>query len=111
MTRKHYSIDQLSTATSRQAQSEMAMMQSDLRKLRDSISNMSRSIHEPVIRASRKKTKKTTNASLFSLVLDGVGGVAAGNLLNELGVSTSSSSASQRMSSTLALLALGQRIR
>jgi len=66
MKSKNTSIDRLSTATLRQAQSEMAMMQSDLRKLRDSVSNMSRSIGEPVIRAKRTKTKKTTNTPIWT---------------------------------------------
>jgi hypothetical protein len=59
---KTYSIDRLSTATLRQAQNEMAIMQSDLRKLRDSISNMSRSIKEPVIKAKRSVTKRSVSS-------------------------------------------------
>ena len=110
MTGKRYSIDQLSTATTRQAQGEMAIMQRDLKKLRDSLSNGSWTIKEPAILSSRKKTKKTTRSSpLFGLSIDSIAGLAAGDILGEAG--SGFGSAAQKAGRVLALLASGQRIR
>ncbi|MDR3425296.1 MAG: hypothetical protein P4M13_09560 [Alphaproteobacteria bacterium] len=97
--RKHYSIDQLSTATSRQAQSESARMQSEIRKLRDSISGMA--IKNPKIRASRARTKKTTTTSIWADIAD----IGAYEFIG------GSASAAQSASNSLAILAFGQRIR
>jgi|GEM_PF-4512867 hypothetical protein len=109
---QHHSIDHLSTATSRMAQSEAAMMQSDLKKLRDSIANTSRSIKEPVIKASHKKTKKTTSSlSLFGLNVDSLASFSAESFLEEAGLSGGYGSAAQNAGRNLAMLALGQRIR
>ena len=58
--KKHFSIDQLSTIARRQAQSEAALLQGELRKLRDAVARGT--IHAPVIHAVRGKTKKTTSA-------------------------------------------------
>jgi hypothetical protein len=109
MTRKNFSIDQLSTATSRRAQSDAAFLQSDLKKLRTSISNMGRMPRHPVVRSTRKKTKKTTSVpSVFGVSLDSIGNIATDSfLLGETGLS----SATQQAGRTLALLIQGQRIR
>lgn len=108
MTRKHTSIDRLSNISSRQAQSEAAMMQHDLKKLRDSIANMSRSIKEPVIKTKRGKTKKTISSiSIFGINLGTLERSATRSLLSEVGLN----STAQRASSTLTLLAAAQRIR
>ncbi|MGB9154210.1 MAG: hypothetical protein WCD70_14110 [Alphaproteobacteria bacterium] len=110
MTRRNYSIDQLAPASVRQAQSEMAAMQSDLNKLRDSVSGLTRAIKAPVIKPPRTRTKKTTTTSLFGQIAD----FAVGNLLGETGLGGGSggyTSAAQSAGSGLAMLALGQRIR
>jgi len=66
MAKKHYSIDQLSTATSRRAQSEAAMMQSELKKLRASLLNMNRGIRAPKIKTKRTWTKRETDSSFLT---------------------------------------------
>ena len=112
--RKYYSIDQLSTASTRQAQSELAMMRRDLNKLRDSMFGLTRGIKAPQTRAPRTRTKRTTSSpfDIFgfndrSLVNSGVG-----DLLNMAGLSGGGYvSAAQKAGASLALLALGQRIR
>ncbi len=65
--KKHFSIDQLSTATLRQTQSQSAMTRRDINKLRDSISGLSRSIHAPVIRPLRGviKGSRTNHSPLL----------------------------------------------
>lgn len=133
MTRKHYSIDQLSTTTSRQARNELAILQGDLKKLRDSISNQSRSINQPTIKASHNKTKKTTSTSIWSgLAGMGMAELAGNGLLGDnvsasgtvkiggasftnSGGTTSSdndyTSNAQATSSLLSLLSASQRVR
>jgi hypothetical protein len=59
--RKYFSIDQLANASARLAQSEAAMMQRDLKKLRDSVAGLNRTLHAPIIRARQQRTKTTRN--------------------------------------------------
>jgi hypothetical protein len=107
MTRRN-SIDQLAAATVRQAQSEMAAMQRDLNKLRDSVSGLTRGIAAPVIRPPHTRSKRTTNTSLAGEFLD----LVAEGVMGQSGFGGSASvSLSQKAGSTLAMLALGQRIR
>jgi ABC-type sugar transport system ATPase subunit len=109
MTRKHSSIDQLSTASTRQAQSEMAMMQRDLKKLRDSVAGLTHGIKAPKIKAPHPKTKKITDSPSF---LGSLANFAAGDLLGMAGLSGGGyTSAMQKAGSNLAMLALGQRVR
>ena len=111
MTRKHHSIDQLSSVSLRQAQNEMAMMQRDLNKLRDNITGLHRSIHAPHIKTPRTKTKKTTTPAMNFF------GVSVGSLANSvvedvLGGSVGGYiSATQSAGQKLAMIALGQRTR
>ena len=123
MTRKTHSIDQLSTVTTWQARTEMAMMQRDLNKLRDSLSGLTRGIKAPVIKTPRHMIKKTTSDP--SLLL-GLGGMGLSYLLDAAGVSdvasaTSGSgnqktgsfytSATQSSSAVLTAIGQGQRVR
>ena len=104
---KKSSIDQLSAETVRQARSELAMMQSDLNKLRDSVNGLTHGIKAPVIKPPRTRTKRTTSTSIFGEVAD----FAATGLLGATGLSGGYTNAAQSAGGMLAQLALGQRIR
>jgi hypothetical protein len=114
MTRKPHTIDHLSAATARQAHSEMAAMQRDLSKLRDSVAGLHQAIHAPKIRPPRLKTKRTVNApfTVFGMNGGNLLDMGASDLLGAAGlVGGGYTSAAQSAGQNLALIALGQRIR
>jgi hypothetical protein len=79
MRNKSYSIDQLSTETSRRAHAQSALMRAELRKLRASLRNIDGSARQPVIRPQRTWTKKTTSDGL----LGGLAGLSMAALFGE----------------------------
>jgi hypothetical protein len=92
MTQKRSSFDKLSALTARQAQTEAAILQRDLKKLRDSLSNANRSIREPVIRAKRTKTRATTNTSVWDIIAAfGITALSGEGLLGDSPVQSSTS--------------------
>lgn len=118
MTRKRYSIDQLSTESARRAQNEAAIMQGDLKKLRDSLQSGGLSARSPKIAKKRTWTKKKTSKSFWNgplgLLISGLDG---DDLLEETfdlsgtlnsGVALSQA---QKSSAWLEILSLGQRAR
>ncbi len=59
MRRKRFSINQLSAETRRRAQSEAALLQAEIRKLRGGLSNIDALGSHPTVRGKRTYTKKT----------------------------------------------------
>jgi len=59
MSRRRASIDQLSSETRRTAQSEAALLQAELRKLRGRLANRNALGSHPTVRSKRTYTKKT----------------------------------------------------
>ncbi|MFA4994217.1 MAG: hypothetical protein WC521_02810 [Bdellovibrionales bacterium] len=102
MTKKHSSIDQLSSASSRRAQSEAAMLQSDLKKLRTSLLNMDRGVRSPKIKAKRTWTK--ASYSIMSPLLRAqaqiLGNLIGGAIKSEWGDDQTSSGSSGGSGST-----------
>ncbi len=107
------SIDSLAVTTARQAQSQAAMIQRDLRSLRDSMSGLTRGITAPTVRTPRTRTKSTRTTSWITEAFS-IGNFVSGGSLGTLGLDTGSSfytSAAQSASDQSSILSLGQRIR
>ena len=113
MTRKHSSIDRLSSIPLQQAQREVAMMQRDMNKLRASMAGLHRGIHVPTVKPSHLKTHRTVNApfTVFGLNGGSLLNMAVGDALSMVGLAGGYTSAAQSLGRNLAMMTLGQRIR
>jgi hypothetical protein len=116
MARTQKSIDQLANATARQAQSEAAMLQRDIRALSDNLSRLSRAVKAPVptggsrtIKGSRSSLNPLFGAELNSVTKYLVGGALGGDDSDASG--SFYSSQAQIAGGALGDLATGQRIR
>ncbi len=67
MSRKNYSIDQLSTETRRRAQSEMSILRGELCKLRAKLGGVNALGRHPLIKTKRTYTKKVTESAFDDL--------------------------------------------
>jgi len=113
MTRKNISIDTLAAVSARQAQSQMAMMQRDLRALSDRLAGYSRAIKAPIPKGGSRTIKGSRSSPSL---LDDLGAYAAGDLLGEIGLDNGVSSsfyvsAAQSAGTSQAALTQAQRIR
>lgn len=84
-----HSIDRLAASSARQAQSQHAQLQHELRALRDNRAGLSHSLKVPKLNAKRTKTKKTTTPSALNDILGGANLLSGGGLASGLGLAQS----------------------